>query len=310
MTKYSVVIPVFNSGEIVGETVDLTVAFFEKRDLNFELILVNDGSTDNSWDIISEKARNNQNISAINLLMNYGQHTANFCGLQNCSGDYVITLDDDLQNDPDEILALIDKVREGNYDLVVGRYRQKKHSLIRRIGSFLVGELNTRVFGKPRDFVLTNFRIIRRDVVDRICSYQTSFPYIPGLAVWFSTQRANVWVEHKERRIGKSNYNFKRILSLVFRILFNYSNYPLRLLGGIGIFVALGSFALGVFYVGKAVLFGTRVPGWTTTVVLISFLNGFSLLITSMLGEYIVQLLKAGSMKEGYHIKETVDFNE
>ena len=186
--KYSAVIPVYNSEPIISETIDRTVAFFKNANLNYELILVNDGSTDKSWSIVSEKAATNSHIIAIDMLRNYGQHTAIFCGLQHSSGDYAITLDDDLQNPPEEIIHLINKILEGEHDIVYGRFRIKQHASYRRVGSRAIAQVNRRVFHQPPDLVLTNFRIIRRDVVERMCGYQTGYPYITGLALMFFQQ--------------------------------------------------------------------------------------------------------------------------
>lgn len=303
--KYSVVIPVYNSAEIVGETVDRTVRFFEEQGLAYELILVNDGSRDESWQVLREKARAHPHVTAVNLLKNYGQHTAVLCGFQKSTGDYVITMDDDLQNPPEEIVHLIEKSGE-DYDLVCGRFRQKQHALYRRLGSRLVAAVNARIFHKPKDLVLTNFRIIRRDVVDRICAYRTSYPYIPGLALMFSSRCANVWVEHHERPRGKSNYNVFKIAELVARILFNYSAYPLRIASATGALIALMSFVLGAYYIIRALLDKVTVAGWTTVVVLISFFSGIIILLLSMLGEYTVRLLNQTSSAESYHVKEVV----
>ena len=225
--KYSVVIPVYNSAAIVGDTIARTAAFFEGQGLAYEIILVNDGSQDQSWPVLRAQALQNPNLVAVNLLRNYGQHTAVYCGFQHSSGDYVITLDDDLQNPPEECRHLIHKAQEG-YDLVFGRFRKKQHASYRRLGTLLIGWMNSKIFHKPHDLVLTNFRLIRRDVVDRAAAYHTSYPYIPGLLLMFAVNPANVWVEHQPRPVGKSNYNFFKILELVMRILFNYSSYPLR----------------------------------------------------------------------------------
>jgi hypothetical protein len=214
-------------------------------------------------------------------------------------------MDDDLQNPPEEIIHLISKVRQ-DYDLVIGRFRGKKHAFYRRVGSLLIGAINARIFHKPKDLVLTNFRIIRRDVIDRVCAYKTSYPYIPGLTLMFSNNRANVWVDHRERKVGKSTYNLASILKLVFTILFNYSSYPLRFVGGVGIVVSAFSFLLGMFYLGIALFRGTRTPGWTTIVVLLSFCNGLLILILSMIGEYVVRMLNQISSSESFHVKEII----
>ena len=151
---------------------------------------------------------------AIDLLKNYGQHTAVFAGLRHSEGRYAITMDDDLQNPPEEIPPLLAKAEEG-YDLVIGRFERKRHSLSRRWGSKLVDWMNRRVFHKPKGLVLTSFRCIRRDVVDRMADYRTAYPYIPGLALMFSRSRVNIPVEHHPRTVGKSNYSLLRILAVV-----------------------------------------------------------------------------------------------
>lgn len=306
---YSVVIPVFNSEAILGSTIDRTVEFFNRQGWAYELILVNDGSTDGSWEVLREKAARNPRVKAFNLLHNYGQHTALFCGLQRSKGDYVITMDDDLQNPPEEIVHLVEKAREG-HDLVFGRFRQKQHAGYRRLGTRLINSMNQHIFDKPKDLTLSNFRIIRRDVVERMRAYKTSYPYVPGLALMFSNNPANTWVEHHSRPIGKSNYNLYKILELVMRIVFNYSSLPLRVVNFTGIAVAGLSFVLGVFYLARAIVVGISVPGWATLIVLLSFLNGLILLMLGMLGEYLVRLLNQVSSPQMYYIQEMINADE
>ncbi|MCX6031665.1 MAG: glycosyltransferase family 2 protein [Chloroflexi bacterium] len=304
--KYSAIIPVYNSAPIVGDTLDRTVAFFEQHGFDYEVVAVNDGSRDGSWEVVRAKAEANPRIVAINLLRNYGQHTAVLCGFKNSVGDYVITLDDDLQNPPEEMIHLIRAAEEG-HDVVFGRFRQKQHAGYRRWGSRLVGLLNTRIFRKPEDLTLSNFRIIRRDVVERICAYRTTYPYIPGLILMFSGSPANVWVEHRSRPVGKSNYNWLKIAELVMRILFNYSSFPLRLASTAGAAVAIVSFLLGFFYLIRALVTGFAVAGWATLVVMLAFFNGLLVLMMSMLGEYVVRLLNQASSAESYHIGEALN---
>ena len=302
---YSVVIPVYNSEAIVEETIDRTTNFFDQHDLRYELILINDGSWDDSWKIISEKARRLPHVTAINLLKNYGQHNANMCGFKHTRGDFVITMDDDLQNPPEEIEKMIRKINEG-YDLVIGRFKQIQHAGYRRIGSKLIGLVNRKIFQTPEGIVLTNFRIMRRHVVDRVCDYKTSYPYVPGLVLWFSQDIVNILVEHHPRRAGKSNYSLMTILKLVSTILFNYSSFPLKSVAFGGIIVSILSMLLGVGYIVSNLVAGTNVQGWTTIVVLLSFFNGISLLVISMIGEYLVRLLNQSSSSESFHIKEVV----
>jgi len=302
---YSVVIPVYNSQDIVGETLRRTAAFFESRGLSYEIVAVNDGSRDGSWAVLEEAARDNPAIVAIDLLRNSGQHNANLCGFRAARGEWIVTMDDDLQNPPEEIAHLIDKAREG-HDLVIGRFHSKQHASYRRIGSRLVRWINQRVFGQERDLVLSNFRLVHRDVVDRVCAYRGPFPYIPGLCLRYSGRRANAPVEHHPRRVGTSNYDMRRILVLLSTILFNYSSFPLRLVAGLGMATALVSLLLGLYFLVVGLLGDTSVPGWTTIVVMLAFFNGVTMLMLAMLGEYVVRIINQLNMADPYFVRKVV----
>ncbi len=198
---YSIVIPVYNSEPLVGETVDRVVEVFSASGLKYELILVNDGSHDGSWNVIADRARAHPQVTAINLLKNYGQHHANLAGFQESTGDYVITMDDDLQNPPEEALKLIDKAMHG-HDVVFGKFERKQSAGYRRIGTRLIAMINRRIFLQPPDLVVSNHRILRRDVVDRICAARNAHPYITGQALMYSSCPANTAVRHEPRPAG------------------------------------------------------------------------------------------------------------
>jgi polyisoprenyl-phosphate glycosyltransferase len=302
---YSIVIPVYNSAPLVGETVDRVVEVFTGAGLKHELILVNDGSHDRSWDVIAERARVHPQVTAINLLKNYGQHHANLAGFRESTGDFVITMDDDLQNPPEEALKLIDQAMHG-HDVVFGKFERKQSAGYRRIGSRLIGMINRRIFLQPPDLVVSNFRILRRDVVDRICAARNAHPYITGQALLYSSNRANATVRHESRPTGKSNYSLLRILSLVLTILFSYSSWPLRATALGGFAVAGLSFLLGGFYLLSALWRDTRVEGWTTLVVLVAICSGITIAMLSMIGEYVVRTLDSVSTRESYHVSEKV----
>ncbi len=305
---YSVVIPVFNSEQIVATTIDRTVAFFESHGFAYEIILVNDGSTDHSWDVLRRAPARYPHVRVVNLLRNYGQHNANLCGFRRATGDYVITMDDDLQNPPEEIIHLIEKAMTGP-DVVFGQFRRKAASSTRNVGSKLIGLINRRIFGQPPDLVVSNFRILRRDVVDRICTSRSAYPYITGQALLYSSNPANVEVEHAPREIGRSNYSPLRIGKLVLRILFSYSLFPLRLSAAIGVMISVLSFAIGAGFAIRHFLGNSRVEGVTTIIVLLSFLNGVIILMLSMLGEYVLRTLRQVSETESYHVLEEFGAN-
>ncbi len=302
---FSVIIPVYNSEKIISQTVQRCLGFFSVSKRSCEIILVNDGSKDNSWSVISHLALQHKNIVAINLLHNYGQHTANLCGFQNAKGDYLITLDDDLQNPPEEIEVLIEKASEG-YDFVVGRFKTKEHSWERRLGSIVMQWLNRKIFNTPKDFVHTNFRLIEREVIKRVLAYHTHYPYTSGLCAMFSNRQTNVLIEHREREVGKSNYTLKKLFALAFNIVFHYSRIPMQILTFVGLSVAAISFLISVYYLIRGLFFDPSVPGWASITFLLSTLNGVILFLLSLIGEYVGRIMRQISQPDTYHIKSIV----
>lgn len=303
--KISILIPVYNSEKIVDKTVTILLAEFRKLPYHHEIILVNDGSPDNSWQVIQKIAQSTPTVKAINLLKNYGQHTAVFCGMGYATGDYLVTMDDDLQNPPSEIIKLIQKIEEG-HDVVFGRFPQKKHAEYRKLGSKFVNYLNGKIFGKPKDLVLSNFRIFTKDVAKRVLGYKTNYPYIPGLLLMHANTFANVETEHHARSIGSSNYTFFRIFRLVSRLLINYSSYPLNFLTGVGIATAILSFINGAFIFVKALYNSTNVPGWASIMIVLSLLNGLTIIMLGIIGIYISRTLNQISSANSFFVKEVV----
>jgi hypothetical protein len=214
-------------------------------------------------------------------------------------------MDDDLQNPPHEIIHLIHKMQEG-YDVVFGKFKQKKHVLYRRIGTKIINVLNSQIFHKPQEITLSNFRIIKKDVIQRILQYNTGFPYIPGLILLFVDNVGNVLVEHHERKIGKSNYTLYRIFQLVARLLFNYSSFPLKLMSLAGLICCIMSLGICALVILKALLWGTNVPGWASIVALISLFNSFIMLMFGLTGEYLSRILSQLSYSQSYQIKEVL----
>ncbi len=300
---YSVVIPVYRSANILPRTLERLDAFFDKHPMRHEIIFINDGSPDNSWPVLEKIKGDRDDVVIIDLLRNSGQHSAMMCGLEHACGDFVITMDDDLQNPPEQIIHLIEKINEG-HDVVFGEFPQKMHGLTRMLGSKVIGWLNTKLFKKPPGLVLTNFRIIRRDIVDAVCEFNTSFPYLPGLLLMSGKTFANIRTEHHARAEGKSNYSTRVIAALIWRILFNYSAFPLRVLCGVGVVMAVASFVLGAFYLIRALNKDSAAPGWPTLVVLLSFYQGLTLILLGALGEYVVRVVNDVSGRKAYRVRK------
>ena len=303
---YSVVIPVFNSEKSINLVTDKTVEFFVSSKLDYEIILVNDGSNDNSWEKIKEISKINKKIKSINLLKNYGQHIAMKCGFMKASGNWIITMDDDLQNDPKEISKLIEKTKDG-YDLVIGQYKEKKHSLIRRVGSKLINKIVRKIFYNNKKIFLSNFRIINKDIIERFFSITYSYPYIPGLLLTLSRKPTNVIVNHDDRLFNKSNYSFNKIISLVFNIIFGFSMMPLNIIITIGFLFSALSFFIGVFFLFLKLFSIVSVPGWTSIIVLISIFNGLVFLILGMIGQYLIRFIRPSNIHEKFFITDEIN---
>lgn len=307
--KISVVIPVYKSELFIDKTLDEIDRVAVKEGWDLEIVLVNDNSPDNVWQKIRERSLHDPRIKAIALVKNYGQHTANIVGFHYASGDCVVTMDDDLQNPPSEIPKLIEKWRQG-HDLVVGTFERKQHGILRRIGSGLMQLINTRIFPSPAGFKHTNFRLIDKAVVRHINSDNSRYPYTSGLVMMFSNNPVNVMVRHDPRVSTSSNYNIRRLLNLAWNIVFYYSTLPVRILLTFGFILSLLSGLYAVFLVGHSMVFGSRVPGWTTLAALIAFSNAVIILILSLLGEYLNIILVQLRDNKHYRIRDEIGIDE
>jgi glycosyltransferase involved in cell wall biosynthesis len=301
--RYSVAIPVFNSERTIAEVVERTITVLREGNLNYEVILVNDGSKDGSWDAIKKLSQVHPCVTAVDLLKNYGQYNALFCAFRMATGDYVITLDDDLQNPPEEIPKFIHKGREG-YDLVIGMFQKKQHSRYRRWGSKFVNYLYHWIFDKPLDLVVSNYLMLHRSVIDRFRDFRGPDIHLQGLAIANSRRATNITVEHAPRFEGKSNYGFREIVHLVITLLFNYSIYPLRFFVFLGLGVSVASFTLAGYFLVSRLYGNISVPGWASIGTMIPFFSGFIILLIGIFGEYIIRIIKVLNYPATYQIHD------
>ena len=289
--KFSVIIPVYRSEDLLETTFNELKAWFDAKGWSYEVILVNDGSPDASWSVIERIAAQNDNVVGVDLLKNVGQHSANFIGLEHMSGELAVTMDDDLQNPPAEIEMLYAKHLEG-YDFVAGLFAEKRHSAFRKLGSGFIQWINRRVFPAPEGFRHSNFRLMTREVVQRMLMYRTHYPYTSGLAARMARRPGNAPVEHRPRGGGESTYTIGKLVRLTWQIVFNYSLMPLRAIIAAGLFFSLLFGLVGLFYLIRGAVVDSAVPGWTTLMVFMALSNSILLALLSVLGEYV------GSIKQ------------
>lgn len=290
----SIVIPVYRSGTWLPELARRIEAAMAPWAGSYELILVNDASPDNvTWPAIETLAVRYPWLRGLDLLYNAGQVRATMCGLDQARGEYVITMDDDLQHPPEELPRLIEAVAANPAaDCIFGRYDTKRHSWFRNLGSNLFQQILNRLYDKPRDLDTTSFRIMKRSLAQTLVAYRIAHPQTGPMIVTLTKRSMNVTVRHEPRPHGSSNYRLGRLIGFTFRSVINASIAPLRWVSLIGLASALGSFLLVLIYLVRKLTGGIAVPGFTTLVLAVSFFSGMILMSIGILGEYVGRIIQ------------------
>lgn len=276
----SVVIPVYKGEKSITKLVEKLQDELHKYD--FEIILVNDGSPDNSEQVCMTLTGRYKNLHFISLRKNFGEFNAVICGLRYVRGKYAVIIDDDFQNPPSEILKLLNKAQEENRDVVYSYYAEKKHHFFRNLGSWLVNRLTTWLINKPADLYLSSFKLINKEVITEIVKYTGPYPYIDALIFRTTTNVGRIQVLHNNRMEGESNYTIKKLIRLFMIIVFGYSLLPIRVVFGTGIFSIFLSFLLVFLYLLKIT------ENWQIPMFL--FFGGIQLSSAGIIGEYIGKL--------------------
>ena len=228
--KISVIIPVYNSRKSLGELHSRIIKVLKKICSSYEIIMVDDGSKDGSFPRMKDIRLKDTNVKIIKLIKNFGQHNAVICGFNYIKGDYIIIIDDDLQNPPEEIPKLLDEIAKG-YDVVMGIPEKREHNFFRNIGSITIMKLCNSILGYPKDIRQSNFRIIRKKVIDNIIKIKSSYPFLPAYIAQVvpASKITNVMIKHDKRKYGSSNYSIRLLLKLSFNQLINYSAHTLMI---------------------------------------------------------------------------------
>ncbi len=285
----SVVIPVYGSQGTLRPLAERLCAVLDQTGRSYEVIFVNDDSPDQAWaELEALQARYRECVVAIELTRNFGQHNAIMCGFHHARGRYVVTMDDDLQHPPEEVPKLLDTIEQTGLDVVYGRYDHKKHGPWRNLGSSVLNLAYRKVFGVTGQF--TAFRVIRREIVQAALAYDLNFTFIDGLLAWNTRRIGGCTVEHAKRQQGRSGYTFRKLATLAFNLLTNFSLLPLQVSTLLGLFSACVGFVVGAYYLGLALLGGIAVPGYASTITAVLFLGGVQLLAIGIIGEYVGRL--------------------
>jgi len=282
----SVVIPVFKAEDCLEELYQRLTKALETISSNFEILFVEDCGGDNSWQIIAKIAEFDNRVRGIQFSRNFGQHYGITAGMDHCRGDWVVVMDCDLQDRPEEIPRLYDKAQEG-YDIVVARRGMRRDPLVKRITSSLFYRIFSYLADMEYDGECGNFRIMSKTVVNNFCKLREQLRFFGGSVQWMGFPTTTIEVQHAERFQGNSTYTFSKLWKLATETIIAYSDKPLRLVVRLGFMMSFLSFCYGMYFLGHAFAYGTDVPGWHSLIVSIYFIGGIIIAILGVLGIYL-----------------------
>ena len=302
----SVVVPVYNSGKSLTELTGRSLSVLQALDIDYEIIYVNDGSRDDSWQIIQTLIADHPCIYGINLMRNYGQHNALIAGIRCSKYRYTVTLDDDLQHPPEEIPKLLEKLREG-HDVVYGAPCEKVHGVTRNAASILTKVSLFLVMKVKIGTKISAFRLFKTSLREGFADYQATSPSLDVLLSWATSNFTFVEVDHKPRRYGKSNYSFFKLAGHALAMATGYSTIPLRLASILGFGFTVFGICILLYVLIRFMFEGSPVAGFPFLASIISIFSGVQLFALGIIGEYIARMYTRSMDKPMYVVKEEID---
>ncbi len=298
----SVVVPVYNSQDTLEELIDRLKATLEPITSSYEVVLVNDGSRDRSWERVEKLAADHPEVRGINLMRNYGQHNALLAGIRAVRHETIVTMDDDLQHPPEEIPFLLEKLSEG-YDVVYGVPKHLPHSLWRNFTSRFTKRAMAIAMGIGNIQDISAFRCFRTELRNAFSSYQSPNLLLDVLLSWGTTKFGVVAVDHHPRKVGKSNYNFFKLFNQMLLILTGFSTAPLRVASLVGFTFTLFGLVVLVYVIGRYALQGS-VPGFPFLASVITVFSGAQLFAIGIIGEYLARIFNRSMERPTYVIQQ------
>lgn len=282
----SIVIPVYKAENCLVELYQRLKMNLELITNEFEIILIEDCGGDKSWQIIQNLSLLDPRVRGIQFSRNFGQHYGITAGLDYCLGEWVVVMDCDLQDTPEEIPRLYAKAQEG-FDVVLALRGQRQDPIFKRISSWIFYKIFSYFTGIKYDGKSGNFRIMSRKVVDNFCQMREQLRFFGGLVQWMGFPTASIDVKHSKRLEGKSSYTISKLWALSMDAIIAYSDKPLRLAIKLGFLMATTSFFYGAYFIWYALIYGRAVEGWTSLIVSLFFIGGIIISILGVLGIYL-----------------------
>jgi polyisoprenyl-phosphate glycosyltransferase len=303
--KISVLVPVFNDQEVLDELNSRLMNVLSGISDNFEIILIDDGSSDKSWELIIELKKQNDNIIGVKLMRNFGQQNAIAAGLDYVSGDIVIIMDSDLQDKPEDIPKLIEAMEKTDSSMAIAKWVARNDGFIKLLVSkmfYTVSKNITKINHQPG---LGVFRAIRQEVVEELKKYKEKTSTTLSLLYWIGVDYVTVDLERDERFAGKSGYSLKKMIKLTLDRIFSFSMFPIRAAIYTGLAISAFSFIFGIILIFRY-FFGTVAPGWTSMIVLILFLFGVNFIFMGIIGEYLGRIFLESKQRPKYIVKKVL----
>lgn len=305
----SIVSPVYRSENIVAELVKQIKNTVSGITKDFEIILINDASPDNSWHEITSECQKDKRVKGINLSRNFGQHYAITAGLNYAVGEWVVVMDCDLQDKPDEILNLYQKAQEG-YDSVFAQRTVRSDSFIKKYFSKLFYCFFSYLTDTKQDATIANFGIYNKKVIQAILSMKDQIRFFPTMVQWVGFKKYYLPVKHSKRFEGKSTYNFKRLFQLAINSMLAFSDKPLRLTVKVGFFITIISLLTIVVYFFMYLFGSIKVLGFTSLILSFWFLSGIIIFILGFLGLYIGKIFEKVKERPTFIVNEIINIDE
>jgi glycosyltransferase involved in cell wall biosynthesis len=299
----SVVVPVYNSQTSLIELVERLEPVLSQQATEFEIILVNDGSQDNSWQVIRELVAQHERVLGLDLMRNYGQHNALLAGIRRARFEITVTLDDDLQNPPEEIPKLVEKLEE-DYDVVYGTPLRQQHGFWRNLASRVTKLALQSAMGAETARHVSAFRAFRTAVRAAFGEYQSPFVSIDVLLTWGTTRFAAVPVRHAQRVLGTSSYTFRKLLVHAINMMTGFSTFPLQLASLVGFGFTLFGLGVLVYVIGRFLIEGGSVPGFPFLASVIAIFSGAQLFALGIIGEYLARMHYRMMERPPYAVRE------
>lgn len=301
----SILIPVYNGEKTIGALVERLRDEFEPR-CSFEVVLVNDGSEDDSATVCRDLATRYASVRFVNLSRNFGEHCAVMAGLNHCTGRCAVIMDDDFQNPPGEAAKLVERIEQG-WDVVFARYAVKQHHPIRNFASWCNNLVATFLLRKPYGLYLSSFKAINRFVIDEVTKYRGPFPYVDGLILRVTRRLDTLTLQHDARAVGRSNYDLTRLLRLHLNMFTSFSVMPLRVASLLGVVFAGVGMLLAVAFAYEKLTNPQLPVGWASTIVVVLIVAGVQLFALGLIGEYLGRLFMNASGQPQFVTRETIN---